>query len=165
MLSNSFMCFHLRLSEMCANVVLVAIPCNLQIIAHVSINIELWCYSLAFSELFWKIKSLWRPKMRVQIYLEKQTEVCVLIFWFWKPIGAGFILALSAFHYSSENNLFLFFFFLIEWMNAFCHIETQNYQEKKKKKGMKMSELQSSWTLKMAEVQEVSCILQLSWQY
>lgn len=32
----------------------------------------------------------------------------------------------------------------------------------KKKKSMKMSELQSSWTLKMAEVQEVSCILQLS---
>lgn len=54
-------------------------------------------------------------------------------------------------------------------MYAFHHVEflglvgsTKLSEKKKKKKSTKKSKPQSSWTLKIAEVQEVACVLQLS---
>lgn len=53
-------------------------------------------------------------------------------------------------------------------MYAFHHVEflglvgSTKLSEKKKKKSTKKSKPQSSWTLKIAEVQEVACVLQLS---
>lgn len=48
-------------------------------------------------------------------------------------------------------------------LNSWVWLAAQNCQKKKKKKkSTKKSKPQSSWTLKIAEVQEVACVLQLS---